>query len=97
MEVIDMDFRTELSKGFSEFLRMIRKDNETAVLLMPYAEYSLQCFIIYRDALCKGLLHESSPLAQAFCDLGVTEPRDQLVIFLDTFYIHWHTQEGSPS
>ncbi len=90
-----MDFRTELYKAFSSFLSMIRKDNETDILLMPYAEFSLQCFIIYRNALEKGLLHEDGPLAQAFCQIGVDQPRDQLMTFLDTFYLYWHTQEAS--
>ncbi|MBR5302059.1 MAG: hypothetical protein IKU38_04430 [Clostridia bacterium] len=90
-----MSFTTELYKGMSEFLSMIREGNATDVLLMPYAEYSLQCFILYQEALERGLLHKSSPLAQAFRNLGINEARDQLVIFLDTFYLYWHTQKDS--
>ena len=91
-----MDFRNELHNGFSEFLNTIQADNETDILLLPYAEYSLQCFVIYHKALYTGLLREGGPLAQAFCALGIDQPRDQLVIFLEHFYIYWRTQQENP-
>ncbi len=87
-----MSFHTELSKGFAAFLEMIQRDQETDILEMSYAEYSLQCYIIYHDALYKGLLRENGPLANAFCQIGIDQPRDQLVVFLDTFYINWRTR-----
>jgi len=90
-----MPFHAELCKGFSAFLEMIQKDKHTDVLLMPYAEYSLQFYVIYHDALYKGLLCENSPMAKAFRDIGIDQPRDQLLVFLNTFYLYWHTRQDS--
>jgi len=94
-KVINMSFQSELHNGFFEFLHMISQDNSAELLLMPYAQYSLQFFIAYKDALYKGPLCENGPLAKAFCSIGIDEPCDQLLIFLDAFYIYWHTQEES--
>ena len=88
-----MDFINELRKGFSQFLSIIRKDGEVDVLLMPYAEYSLQFYVIYKDVLYKDLLRENGKLAQAFCSIGINQPRDQAVIFLNAFYLYWHTRQ----
>ena len=88
-----MSFHVELHKGFSSFLNTIQQDKETDVLLMPYAEFSLQFFVIYHDLLYKDILRESGPLAQAFCQIGIVEPRDQLCIFLEHFYIHLRTNQ----
>jgi len=87
-----MSFIDELRNGLSQFLAIIRKDGETDILSMPYAEYSLQCFVIYKDILFENLLHEDAPLARALRSIGVEQPRDQLMIFIETFYLFCRTQ-----
>ena len=91
-----MSFANELRTAHLRFLAMLRKDCETDLLLMPYAEFSLQCLVIYRDTLYKGILRKGSPLSQAFCALNIDEKLDQLMIFLETFYLYWHTQADTP-
>jgi len=88
-----MSLHVELHKAFSSFLDTIKKDNETDVLVMPYAEFSLQFFVIYHDLFYTDILRESGPLAQAFCQIGIVEPRDQLCIFLEHFYIYLRTNQ----
>ena len=88
-----MSFVDLLHISHTQFLAMIHDDGHNDVLSMPYAEYSLQCFMLYKDRLFAGLLHENGELAQAFRAIGVEQPRDQLVIFLETFYLRQHTQD----
>ena len=88
-----MSFRQELSKGFCELEKLIRDNNEAELLLLPYAAFSVALFTTYHDVLYKGLLHPKRPLAKAFCELGIDEPNSQLLLFIDIFYIHWHTQD----
>ena len=82
-----MTFIDELHKSFSIFLSIINKDGHADILSMPYAEYSLQCFAIYKSTLYDGILLANTPLAQAFSALGITQQRDQLMFFIDTFYL----------
>lgn len=88
-----MYFIDSLHISHARFLAIIHDDGHSDILSMPYAEYSLQCFVIYKDRLFAGLLHENGELAQAFRTIGVEQPRDQLVIFLETFYLRQHTQD----
>ena len=87
-----MSFVDLLHTIHTQFLAMIHEEGHNDVLSMPYAEYSLQCFVIYKDRLFEGLLHQDGELAQAFRAIGVEQPRDQLVIFLETFYLYQHTK-----
>ena len=87
-----MSFIKKLHSNFDHFYAIIDNDGHNDVLSMPYAEYSLQCFVIYKDRLFEGLLHQDGELAQAFRAIGVEQPRDQLVIFLETFYLYQHTK-----
>ena len=90
-----MSFSVELHKGFSEFRRILQEDHTTDVLLMSYAEYSLQLYILYHESFYDGLLRKNSPLSKAFCAIGVNQPLDQFTLFMDSFYLYWHTQEAS--
>ena len=90
-----MSFSVELHKGFSEFRRILQEDHTTDVLLMSYAEYSLQLYILYHESFYNGLLRKNSPLSKAFCAIGVNQPLDQFTLFMDSFYLYWHTQETS--
>ena len=87
-----MDFIDELRNRFSVFLSTIHADGHDDIISMPYAEYSLQCFVIYKDMLYNRILHSDCSLAQAFCAIGVNHPRDQLMIFIDTFYLFCQMQ-----
>ena len=92
-----MTFNSELHKGFDEFRRILREDHRTEILLMSYAEYSLQLFIIYHESFYNGILRKNSPLSKAFCAIGVEEPLDQFTLFVDSFYLYWHSQEPTIS
>jgi len=87
-----MSFIDELRSGHAGLLSMIREDGHEDILLMPYAEYSLQCFVIYKGAIYHDILRENGALAQAFLSIGVEQPRDQLVILLETLYLFLHTK-----
>ena len=92
-----MSFTSELLKGFSSFRRILQEDHTTDVLLMPYAQYSLQLFILYHESFYDGLLRKNSPLSKAFCAIGVEQPLDQFTLFMDSFYLYWHTQDTAIS
>ena len=92
-----MSFSSELRKGFSEFRHTLQEDHTTDVLLMPYAEYSLQLYILYHESFYGGLLRENSPLSKALCEIGVQQPLDQFTLFMDAFYLYCHTQETAIS
>ena len=88
-----MSFTNELHIAHLRFLSRIHKDGHEDILLMPYAEYTLQCFAIYKDTLCHDIFHENSALTKAFRSIGVEEGRDHLLIFLDTLYLCLRTEE----
>lgn len=92
-----MSFSSELRKGFSEFRRTLQEDHTTDVLLMPYAEYSLQLYMLYHESFYNGLLRKNSPLSKAFCAIGVEQPLDQFTLFMDSFYLYWHAEETTIS
>jgi len=87
-----MSFIEELRSGHASLLSIIREDGHGDILLMPYAEYSLQCFIIYKDAIYHNILRENGSLAQAFISIGVEQPHDQLIILVETLYLFLHTK-----
>ena len=89
-----MSFIDKLRIGHTRLLSMIHEDGHDDILLMTYAEYSLQCFVIYKDAIYHDILHENGALAQAFLSIGVEQPRDQLLILLDTLYLALHTKQS---
>jgi len=88
-----MSFTSELHKGFSEFQNLLQKDHTTDVLLMSYAEYSLQLYVMYHESFYNSLLSPNSPLSKAFREIGVEQPLDQFKLFTDSFYLYWHTHE----
>lgn len=92
-----MSFNHELLKGFTEFHRILREDQRTDVLLMPYPEYTIQLYMLYHESAYNGILRENSPLSKAFCAIGVVQPQDQFMLFMDSFYLHWHTEETTIS
>ena len=92
-----MSFSSELLKGFTEFRRILREDHRTDILLMPYPEYTLQIYMIYHESAYNGILRKNSPLSKAFCAIGVVQPQDQFMLFMDSFYLHWHSEETTIS
>ena len=92
-----MSFANELRKGFSEFRRILQEDHTTDVLLMPYAEYTLQLYILYHESFYNGLLRKNSPLSKAFYAIGVVQPQDQFTLFMDSFYLYWPTEDTTIS
>lgn len=92
-----MSFTSELHKGFSEFQNLLQRDRTTDVLLMSYAEYSLQLYVMYHESFYAGMLSQNSPLSKAFHEIGVEQPLDQFKLFMDYFYLYWHTQKTTIS
>ena len=85
-----MYFEKELTLAFTQLQTMLTEDQSADLLTMPYAEFSLKCYVSYADRIYSTMLHSSAPLTRAFLSIGVDTPRDQLLILLDTFYLHLH-------
>lgn len=92
-----MSFIEELRRAFDQLHSMVTKDHNDALLVMPYAEFTLKCYAEYADQIRAVLLHNGAPLTRAFDAIGVDQPRDQLVMLLDTFYLHLHAAQNSLS
>jgi len=88
-----MLFIHELHAGFDRFSTIIHEGGHDDILSIPYAEYSLQCFVIYQDALYGDILHRDGTLAKALCSISIDQPRDQLTLFLDALYLFLHARE----
>lgn len=88
-----MSFANELHIAHLRFLAMIREDGHADILQMPYAEFTLQCYTIYKDMLYGDILKQNGVLAQAFQAISVKESRDHLLIFLDTLYLSLHMED----
>ena len=91
-----MEFRSELEKSFSHLQAMLIENRSADLLTMPYAEFSLKCYVSYAERIYSTMLHSSAPLTRAFLSIGIDTPRDQLLILLDTFYLHLHTSAKQP-
>lgn len=83
----------ELQQHYALFHDRICLDGHADILNMPYAEFSLQCFLIYQDFIENTLLGEQSSLRAAFRMIDITLPRDQMVIFIETFYLSRRIKE----
>lgn len=92
-----MTFIEELRRAFDQLHSMLEEDHNEALLDMAYAEFTLKCYAGYADQIRTVLLHNGAPLTRAFDAIGVDQPRDQLVLLLDTFYLHLHTAQNSLS
>ena len=85
-----MQFIEELKRAFNQLQSIILDDQNADLLDMSYAEFTLKCYIGYSKHIYTTLLHEGAPLTNALCAIGVDQPRDQLVMLLDTFYLYRH-------
>lgn len=83
-----MCFTEELHRAFNQLQTMLLEDQNAALLDMPYAEFTLKCYAGYANRIYATLLRQGAPLTHALCGIGVDQPRDQLLILLDTFYLH---------
>ena len=90
-----MNFTEELRHAFHQLHAMLLEDQNTALLDSSYAEFTLKFYAGYADHIYAMLLHEGAPLTSAFRMIGVDQPRDQLLMLLDTFYLHVHAQKCS--
>ena len=75
---------------------MFIENQNSDLLTMSYAEFSLNCYVGYADRIYGSMLSDTAPLTRAFLSIGVDTPRDQLLILLDTFYLHLHTTAKQP-
>ncbi len=92
-----MCFTEELQRAFSQLQSIILEDQNADLLDMSYAEFTLKCYAGYADRIYATLLREGSPLNNALRAIGIDQPRDQLVMLLNTFYLHLRTHAISPS
>ena len=92
-----MSFEKELNFAFTQLKNIIIEDKSDELLTLSYAEFSLKCYVSYAERIYSTILHESAPLTCAFLSIGVDTPRDQLLILLDTFYLHLHAGAKQPS
>ena len=83
----------DLQRHYSLFYDKICLDGHADILNMSYSEVSLQCFLIYKDFIENTLLGEQSSLRAAFRMIDITLPRDQMVIFIETFYLSRRIKE----
>ena len=91
-----MVLRSELEIAFSQLQNMFIENQNSDLLTMSYAEFSLKCYVAYADRIYGSMLSDTAPLTRAFLSIGVDTPRDQLLILLDTFYLHLHTTAKQP-
>ena len=92
-----MLFRSELENAFTLLENMLIEGKSDELLVLSYAEFSLKCYVSYAEQIYSTILHKSAPLTRAFLSIGVDTPRDQLMILLDTFYLHLHTSTKQPN
>lgn len=85
-----MIFCSELEKAFSQLQDMLIENQSTDLLTMPYAEFTLTCYAGYHLKIYSDILSKDFPLERALRSIGIDTPRDQLMILLDTFYLHLH-------
>ena len=90
LELLEMT--EELRFAFSQLRAMFLQDQNASLLDMAYAEFTLKCYVGYADRIYATLLRKGAPLTRAFDAIGVDQPRDQLIMLLDTFYLHLHAQ-----
>lgn len=88
-----MDFIDKLQRAFSQFQSMLIDDQNADILELSYAEFTLKCYVGYSQRLYDTILQENAPLAKAFRAIGIEQPRDQLLMLLDTFYLSLRTSK----
>ena len=91
-----MSFDNELHIAFTQLQNMLLENHSADLLTMPYAEFSLKCYVSYAERIHNTILHSSAPLTRAFLSIGVDTPRDQLLILLNTFYLCRRTDSKQP-
>lgn len=92
-----MNLTEELRRAFSQLKAMFLEDQNASLLDMAYAEFTLKCYAGYADRIYATLLRRGAPLTRAFDAIGVDQPRDQLLMLLDTFYLHLRTAQNALS
>ena len=86
-----MTWFNELQGAFLQLKSMLIDDQNEDMLDLSYAEFTLKCYVGYAERIDSTLLREDAPLAKAFCSIGIEQPRDQLLVLFDTFYLHLRT------
>ena len=83
-----MNITEALRLAFSQLQTMLLEDQNAALLDMSYAEFTLKCYAGYAERIYATLLRADAPLNSALRAIGIDQPRDQLLMLLDTFYLH---------
>lgn len=92
-----MNVAEELHRAFDQLQAMLLEDQNAVMLDMSYAEFTLKCYAGYAKRIYATLLCQGAPLTHALCSIGVDQPHDQLLILLDTFYLHLRTAQNAIS
>lgn len=91
-----MTLSDALNEAFISFYSTLISDGSEDILDLPYPQYTLQCWALYKDALFCGLLQENQQTAQALRSIGITERSEQLLVFIDAFFLSSHSRDIVP-
>ena len=95
--MINMTLSQALSLAHNAFSRKLAQDGNAALHTLPFPEFTINCFMLYKDYIKNHLLSDNAPLSLLFSQIGVLDEADPFLLFIHSYYLACHAQDKLPA
>ena len=92
-----MTLQQALLLSHNAFSRKLAQDGNAALHTLPFPEFTINCFMLYKDYIKNQLLSASAPLSLLFSQIGVLDEADPFLLFIHSYYLACHAQDELPA